>query len=70
MSMTNIIILLVWASGVVPGYIHIKKSYTDVKIDWTVDLRATSILFSLILSWFAILWYYISFYHGDRPAKW
>lgn len=68
--------LIIYVTGIVPGYLMQKKAYSLFMGEWTVGMRGFTIFIAL-LSWVgfivSIIQYfvvYMSENSSDKPAKW
>lgn len=74
MTDKQIIVLVIWITGIIPGYLAFKKGFTLDGEDWTVGLRRIALFSAVAISWiniFALLFLiFINSVGSNRKANW
>ena len=69
-----ITLLMVWLSGIIPGYLFLRSYQKGVSGKWTVGDRTFTILTSFIFSWISVLTagvlYFLDGLDYDKECKW
>lgn len=74
MTEKQIIVLVVWFTGIIPGYVAFKKGLTADSDNWTVGLRRLGLFSAVALSWINLLvllfCMWIDYLGSNKKANW